>query len=182
MIFLLARHCATDWNLNGRIQGQTDNKLNDQGREEARKLRKKLMSFSISKIISSDLVRAKQTVEIINDCFSVPIYFEKGLRECHFGLIEGLTLNQAVETFGQKVLTHFSRNYISYDLTEYGGESKDMVLKRHLEIFKKHAKTLNHTEQVLIVGHGRALATLLAYFGQDPGIKRVEIRCIKYPL
>lgn len=65
MIYLV-RHGQTDWNIEHRIQGQTDVPLNATGRAQAVELSEKLSNFNIQKIISSDLSRAKETAEIIN--------------------------------------------------------------------------------------------------------------------
>ncbi len=61
----LVRHGQTDWNLEGRLQGQLDVPLNDTGLEQAKKLaatcrRKNQCDFA------SDLMRARQTAEIIS--------------------------------------------------------------------------------------------------------------------
>lgn len=88
MIYLV-RHGQTDWNIEHRIQGQTDVPLNATGRAQAVELSEKLSSFNIQKIISSDLSRAKETAEIIKRKLNVPMSLDRRLREYNYGLIEG---------------------------------------------------------------------------------------------
>ena len=92
MIYLV-RHGQTDWNTIRRIQGQTDVPLNDIGRHEAFLSGEKLASIKIDKIISSDLLRAKETAEIINRFLSRSITFDTRLREINFGDLQGMLSN-----------------------------------------------------------------------------------------
>ena len=67
MRVLLARHGQTDWNAAGRIQGASDVPLNENGREQARKLASKLAASGgrLGAIYSSPLKRALETAGII---------------------------------------------------------------------------------------------------------------------
>ena len=88
MIYLL-RHGQTDWNKVGRMQGQTDIPLNQIGIESAYRAVESVLQKKITSIYSSDLLRAKQTAEIINSYLNVPLNFDKRLREIGYGDIEG---------------------------------------------------------------------------------------------
>ncbi len=83
MIYLV-RHGQTDWNLAHKIQGP-DVPLNKTGENEAKVCGRKLASFKIDRIISSDILRARQTAEIINEFLSVPIFYDMRLREASWG-------------------------------------------------------------------------------------------------
>ncbi len=60
---ILIRHGETDWNVEGRWQGQIDVPLNDRGREHARQVAVNLADEGIQVIYSSDLSRALDTAE-----------------------------------------------------------------------------------------------------------------------
>ncbi|XCB30181.1 histidine phosphatase family protein [Arcanobacterium hippocoleae] len=57
------RHGQTDQNLAARIQGSTDNPLNQTGIAQARRVAPELMKLGITKVICSDLIRARQTAQ-----------------------------------------------------------------------------------------------------------------------
>ena len=91
MIYLL-RHGQTDWNLERRIQGHLDIPLNETGKKEALVCLEKLSSLDIDKIISSDLIRAKETAQIINEKLHLPIHFDSRLREVNLGNLQGRSI------------------------------------------------------------------------------------------
>ena len=137
MKFIVIRHTSTDWNLAGRIQGQTDIELNEQGRREAEFLAKELLELSISRIVSSDLKRTSQTAKIINNKLNVPLHFEKDLRECSFGKLEGMTKKEASTKYNKRIIKDLEDQFNAYDFRPFDGESRDNVLERHIKILQK---------------------------------------------
>ena len=180
MKFILTRHATTEWNLIGRIQGQTDINLSHQGKVEAENLAKELRGNDIDLIISSDLKRACQTAEIINILLRIPLRQERGLRECSFGKLEGLTRQEAVDQFGRSIEGHWDDQFLNYDFRPFGGECREDVFNRHLAVIKSLAEN-NVSRTVLLVGHGRGISTLLSGLGCPPDIRRGEYRLIDYP-
>lgn len=177
MKFVLVRHASTEWNLTGRIQGQTDIGLSPQGRKEAVHLSGILSGLGISLIVSSDLKRAKETAEIINSVLHVPLHFDPRLRECSFGQVEGLTKQQAIERYSPTMAPNWEDQYHAYDFRPFGGEHRDDVLTRHLEALRSLASS---DPEKVVVGHGRGTWTLLAELGYDPALKRGEYRLIEF--
>ena len=78
---LLVRHGETDWNADGRLQGQTDRPLSDFGRKQARGLADELAAEGFEAIYSSDLARARETAEIIGARLGLPVELDSDLRE-----------------------------------------------------------------------------------------------------
>lgn len=90
----LIRHGETDWNLQGRIQGKTDIALNTTGIRQAEECREYLKNQAFDIFISSPLLRARKTAEIINSYHQLPILEMDEFKERSFGEGEGLTLEE----------------------------------------------------------------------------------------
>jgi probable phosphoglycerate mutase len=88
---VLWRHGQTDWNLANRFQGHSDIPLNETGLDQARKAAPLLYGLRPSKIISSDLIRARQTAQELANISRLPIHIDSGLRETNGGKWEGRT-------------------------------------------------------------------------------------------
>lgn len=179
MKLILIRHATTDHNLNHRVQGHKDVPLNSLGKQEAQELAKALVNLGITRIVSSDSKRASETAEIINTFLRVPLQVDPRLRECSFGKIEGLTLEEATKEYGEPASIAWQKKYDYYDFRSMGGEHRELVLNRHLE-FLNSLLVDNPQEVVLLVGHGRGLNTLLLNLKYEPSLKRGEYRTIEY--
>jgi len=87
---LLVRHGQSEWNADGRWQGQADPPLTDLGRHQARHASRNL--GVVDAIVASDLQRASETALIIAGELGVgPLVLEPGLRERDAGEWSGLT-------------------------------------------------------------------------------------------
>ena len=88
---LAIRHGETAWNTESRIQGHTDIPLNDTGLWQAERVAQALLGESLQAVYSSDLQRARTTAEAIAQAQQLTLSLDPGLRERHFGHLEGLT-------------------------------------------------------------------------------------------
>jgi len=87
---LLVRHGQSEWNADGRWQGQADPPLTDLGRHQALHAARNL--GSVDAIVASDLHRASETALIIANELGVgPLVLEPDLRERDAGEWSGLT-------------------------------------------------------------------------------------------
>jgi phosphoserine phosphatase len=87
---ILTRHGETLWNIEGRVQGAMDSPLTEKGILQARSLGKRLHGEGIVQIYSSDLPRAIQTANEINQKLRLPeVVLSSALRELSFGEWEG---------------------------------------------------------------------------------------------
>jgi broad specificity phosphatase PhoE len=85
----LIRHGETDWNRDGRIQGQSDPPLSERGREQAQALAESLATRPIGELWSSDLRRAVETAEPLAARLGLEVRVSPELRERDFGVNEG---------------------------------------------------------------------------------------------
>lgn len=87
---LLIRHGQSEWNADGRWQGQADPPLTDLGRHQALHAAHNL--GAVDAIVASDLQRASETALIIAEALGVgPVVLEPALRERDAGEWSGLT-------------------------------------------------------------------------------------------
>ena len=135
---LLVRHGETDWNAEGRLQGQTDRPLNDFGRRQARQLAEQLAGEEFEAICSSDLARARETAEILAERLGLPVELDPDLREKDWGNWEGLT---AVER----------------DRVEFVGESTQAHQERMLRALARISAEHPVGGTVLVVTHGGSM-------------------------
>lgn len=82
---VLIRHGETDWNVDGRYQGQADPPLNEKGYKQAELLVEKLRVFEFDILYTSPLKRAKQTAKVIAENYSLPIVDEPRFMEINQG-------------------------------------------------------------------------------------------------
>jgi probable phosphoglycerate mutase len=88
---LLARHGQTEWNVQGRRQGQLDSPLTAAGLAQANQHAKTLATQDIDAIFTSPLGRAATTAHIIAEATGLPVTVLDDLAEVHHGDFAGLT-------------------------------------------------------------------------------------------
>ena len=93
--FCLVRHGETDWNGEKRLQGQIDIDLNAIGEAQARAVRAGLAEHSFAAVYSSDLLRAWHTAQIATAGLGLAVSPAPTLRERHFGVLQGVTAQEA---------------------------------------------------------------------------------------
>ncbi len=93
---LLLRHGQTDANAGGVLQGWRPTPLNPAGHAQARRLAERLATFTppVRRLVSSDLVRARQTAETIAATLGLDPTFDPAWRERGLGEMEGQTVGE----------------------------------------------------------------------------------------
>ena len=94
---ILLRHGRTPANKEARIGSLRDIPLAEDGREQVRKLAKRLESLQIDVLYSSPLLRTQQTAGIIAEHLSLDIILDPDLIEFDFGVISDKTLDEVEE-------------------------------------------------------------------------------------
>jgi 2,3-bisphosphoglycerate-dependent phosphoglycerate mutase len=139
----LIRHGSTIWNKTGRVQGLTDNPLDEDGRREAKLLGQWLSGQSWDLIYASDLIRARETAEIIARQIGLhQVEIDPRLREMNAGLIEGTTEEERRIRWGS-----------DWNKLELGLEAPDLGMERGAACI---ADIVDHHPgcNILIVSHG----------------------------
>lgn len=153
----LARHGETEWNVQRRIQGQTDTTLNDRGLEQAARLAQRLEGYSFDAVYASDLKRAWDTATIAMKGRDVEVTAEPRLRETHFGIFEGHTLPELEQKYpAETKLWYKDRNN-----APEGGETRDQFAAR-MQALLDDLHTNHHDDTVLLVSHGGSISMIAA--------------------
>ncbi len=92
----LLRHGESEGNSSGLLQGQADYPLTSLGVEQARMLAAywKSIPVKFDLIVSSPLLRATQTAEIISNYLGTPIEYDQAWKERDFGRLQGSRLDE----------------------------------------------------------------------------------------
>jgi alpha-ribazole phosphatase len=159
----LVRHGQTDWNLEGRYQGQSDVPLNNKGIEQANSLVDKLKGQNFSAVYTSDLKRAQQTAEPIANVLGLPIKIEPRLREINQGEWEGVLVDEIRTRYAE---IWSKRTVDPANVRPPGGETVREVATRVYAALDDISR-LFPNGQVLIVSHGLSIATAIC---RDRGI------------
>ena len=97
---IVLRHGQTGSNLKGIWQGQLDHELTDLGREQARAAAAAIASLRPTRVVSSDLVRARDTAEEVAAASGgLSVALDERWREIHAGGWQGLTAAQVAARY-----------------------------------------------------------------------------------
>lgn len=138
--FYFLRHDQTDWNLQHRAMGSQDVPLNDLGISQALNVSELLKNETIATIVSSPLLRARKTADIIAEQIKAPVIEITELQEACWGEKEG-------QLKGNGLWINSWRNGEDIKGAE-GYADFSSRIKRGLE------KALQNNDPVLIVSHG----------------------------
>jgi len=157
MKLFLARHGLTDWNNDGRFQGQTDVPLNASGERQAEALGRKLAGEALDVIFTSDLARAVETAKAISTHQCCPIVIDQRLREIRFGKWEGQTYAEIAHNDPETLHAWETRVPRA---SGPGGEALDDLAKRVQSFLDE--LSANYTGKTgLIVAHGGTLTVMV---------------------
>ena len=150
------RHGETAWNVDTRIQGQTDIGLNDKGHWQARQAAAALAHEPIAAIYTSDLSRAHDTARAIAQVQGLTPQTEVGLRERAFGIFEKRTWAE-IESLWPDDARQWRERVPEWAPAE--GESL-LALRERIQHLT-HALAARHVgEQIVLVAHGGVMDIL----------------------
>lgn len=158
MIYLL-RHGQTEFNRDGRYQGQSDSPLTELGRRQAMAFGALLAAHAGQAcILSSPLGRAESTARLIAEALpGAPVTLDERLRELSMGLCDGLTRAEIAARWPDLRRGHPPRQWMFHTP---GGERLDDVTTRLASVL---ADAAARNGDVILVSHavtGRLLRGL----------------------
>ena len=99
MLLYVTRHGETDYNAARRYCGRTDVPLNDTGIAQAHELAERLQGMKFDAVVSSPMLRARQTADIVCAALKIMYSVYEQFAERNMGVYEGLTPKEAQERF-----------------------------------------------------------------------------------
>jgi uncharacterized phosphatase len=153
MKICLVRHGETNWNKLHKYQGRADIPLNETGRNQIKETAKYLKKFNWDEIVTSPLLRAKQSAEIIaGEIRKQKIHENEGFIEIDVGEISGMTPKEKEAVFPDGKIN--------------GMESFECLQKRVVESLNECSR-IYPGKDIIIVSHGAAINSVLSYLSNN---------------
>ncbi|TAF05208.1 MAG: histidine phosphatase family protein [Nostocales cyanobacterium] len=160
---LLVRHGETEWNRQGKFQGQIDVPLNDNGRNQAGKAGEFLQDVALDFAFSSTMARPQETAEIIlKQHTGIKLQLLDGLREISHGTWEGKFEAEIEQEFPGE-LERWRTVPAQVQMPE--GENLQQVRERSVAAWQLilQAAEENQLKTGLVVAHDATNKTLLCH-------------------
>jgi len=171
MTIYVMRHAATKAEIDNRVLGRVDEVILN---SEMEALRAKALEFSngkINVILSSPLLRAKQTAEILAKELKVDVREHEELMERDFGILNGLTWEEFSSRYPQEIKS----NLPHYQPDLKNAETIEEVEKR-VTSFISDLPNIYQSKSVLLITHSGVIRIILREFGH---LNKEETRKIK---
>jgi broad specificity phosphatase PhoE len=149
---LLVRHGQSEWNADGRWQGQADPPLSELGEQQAVAAARAV--GIVDAIYASDLERASRTAALIGAQVGTDVLLDPRLRERHAGPWQGLTRAEIAERWP---------GFLESGARPEGYERDPSVVARVTAALE--AIALAHDGDVLVVTHGGIVKVLERHLG-----------------
>ena len=161
---LLVRHGETEWNRQGRFQGQIDIPLNDTGRSQGQKAASFLHPIRLDAAYTSSMARPRETAEIILQHHPhLQLQPLDDLREISHGEWEGLYKGDIEDNY-PGLLEQWQSAPDTVQMP--GGENLQQVWERSVRAWRhlvtSHSQ-LDRTQTVLVVAHDAVNKALLCH-------------------
>lgn len=152
---LLIRHAHNG--MAGRFCGESDPPLSELGLAQAANLASELASHPLTHIFSSDLLRARQTAEIIASRSALPVGLLPALREIRFGQWEGLSWDEV----SARDADYAARWMDAYPLLPAPGGEDFAAFRERVRGALAEVVRLASGGQAAVVTHGGVIRTVL---------------------
>ena len=166
---ILIRHGETDWNVEGRYQGQADPALNAQGLAQACLLAEELAGVKLKLLYTSPLRRALETARILSAALGVSLHLEPRLMEIHQGDWQG-RLRADIAARYPDLFRRWETE--PWQVTPPGGEHLTQVQAR-VDAAVDDISEWHPGKRIGLVAHRIPIALIkMRYQGLDPDVVR----------
>jgi probable phosphoglycerate mutase len=153
----LIRHAKTPWNLAKRIQGQNETRLAPEGEAQAQRWVEVLQSHAWDRIVHSQADRARQTAEIINTDWKLPLESDARLLEQDWGLWTGRTIKQLKRESAQELA---AQDQAGWGFCPPGGEDR-LTVWRRAKVALDATVTRYPGQRILVISHQSTIRCIL---------------------
>lgn len=154
MRLYIIRHGETLWNTEGRLQGRADVDLNENGIRLAKVTAEGMKDIPFDLAITSPLIRAKRTAQIVLGNRNIPLLEDERIAEISFGEWEGLCCKKNNYEIPSQDFPEFFKNPFVYPMPEHG-ETIESVIKRTGEFYQDITSNPEYQNKtILIAAHG----------------------------
>lgn len=160
MVLYVARHGESVSNIEKRYGGKRDVLLTQRGIEQARELIEKLSDIGFEVIVTSSLLRARHTAEIINEALRIPLIVSDDFQERSFGVYEGLTQEEVMEKYPDLYKRKCTRQL---DDAPTNGETYRQFDER-IRSARAGLEKEYYGQKVLLVTHGFVARIINSYY------------------
>lgn len=160
----LVRHGVTEWHKERKVLGQRDVGLNADGINQAQQLAAALGEIAIGEVLSSPMLRAVQTAEIIAGRHKIDVARDPRLADFRVGKWEGMSYDDvAASPEYQKFLADPMSERIP------GGEDLKQIRERAIGAIEQAIEDAPAGEEVAVVTHAGIVRVILThYLGSNP--------------
>lgn len=158
MRLLLIRHAETSHNRDSRVQGQADIPLSDLGIRQAAALGESLLDEPLVAVVSSPLVRARETALAVASMRGIDVETDPSLMEMHVGEMEGLSTAEMRARFPDFLAEWASERGPALQMP--GGESLLQVQARAWRVVER-LRAAHNDATVALVSHNFVLGCLI---------------------
>ena len=163
----IVRHGRTEWNKEGRLQGQIDVKLDETGIAQAEKTGQRFAGMKLAAVLVSPLSRSRVTGEAIAKAAGCEtIVADPGFMEINLGAVQGKTMKEVLASDLAPIAKQWAAAPDTVRYPGEGGESLEMVEKRAVEALERLAA--QYEGNVVLATHGAAATVLLAHYLGSP--------------
>lgn len=156
---VLWRHGRTEWNAARRFQGRTDIPLDSTGIAQAKAAARQLATLNPTRIISSDLQRARATAEELAQLCGLELILDKGLQETHAGSWEGLDRQLLIERFSDELARWAAGSNLRPGGT---GETRTEVANRMSAVINRELEFVGESGTLIVVTHAGSARAVIA--------------------
>jgi broad specificity phosphatase PhoE len=157
-LIILVRHGQTDENVSGKISGQGPAPLNARGRQQAEAAAEVLTDLGVSRILTSPVIRARQTADILAERLQLGTEDIQDLREVEYGDWEGKHFS---DIRSHPVAQHVFNDPIKAVFPN--GEGLYQVQQRGVQVIES-AHQRYPQRVIVLVSHGDVIRTSLVHY------------------